>query len=221
VAEDDKKFDARGAVNKGVATGQRGLSIMENITSWMVNVSYLMPGAGGRKMRGNISQVRGVQYEAYEGLEMPGRVDRVVKAAAPGVGGPATNTAVGGYASAPTAIAPAPTATLIHHDAPTVLAQAGTARPGWSVTPYIDPGQSLVVQLLVSPLRAPRSQHYAFRILSRTAEEENAPPVIEHGTVALKGVGIGRRILSTVLFLLSLALLGLLAWYLAVQFGLL
>jgi hypothetical protein len=76
------------------------------------------------------------------------------------------------------------------------------------------------VQLFVSPLRAPRTQHYAFRVLSRTAEDEAAQPVIEHGTIALKGVGLARRVLSTVLFVLSVALLALLAWYLLLTFGL-
>lgn len=222
--EEQKKLSAKAAVDAGVAKGQRGLSIMENITAWFVNVSYLMPGSGGRKLRGQVSQARSVQYDAYEGLEMPGRVERVVKAAAP----PPTitgssGTTLGGYASAPvgTATATAGSTTAQYTGAPTALAQAGNARPGWSVTPYVEPGQSLVVQLLVSPLRAPRTQHYAFRVLSRTAEEEAAQPVIEHGTVALQGLGVGRRILSTVLFLLSLALLGLLAWYLLLNFGLL
>ncbi len=225
-AEEQKKLTAKGAIDKGVATGQRGLSIMENITAWLVNVSYLMPGSGGRKLRGNVSQVRSAQYDAYEGLEMPGRVERVVKAAAPPAVTGSSSTALGGYAAAPSGVAtaglaPGGAAATAYTGAPTTLAQAGSARPGWSVTPYIDPGQSLVVQLLVSPMRAPRTQHYAFRVLSRTAEDEAAAPVIEHGTVALKGVGLGRRLLSTVLFLLSVALLALLAWYLLLNFGLL
>ena len=216
------KLNPKAAVDKGVAAGQRGLSVMENITAWLSNVSYLMPGTGGRKMRGGISQVRGVQYDAYEGLEMPGRVERVVKAAAPPPVTGSSGTTLGGYAAAPTATMAAGTAQAAPAQltgAPTTLAQAGAARPGWSVTPYIDPGQSLVVQLLVSPLRAPRTQHYAFRVLSRTAEDDTAQPVIEHGTVALKGVGLGRRVLATVLFLLTVALLGLLAWYLLLNFG--
>lgn len=223
--EEQKKLNPKAALDKGVQTGQRGLSVVENFTAWLVNLSYLMPGSGGRKLRGNVSQVRSVQYDAHEGLEMPSRVESVVKAAAQPKFVSSTGPAVGGYASAPTAVATAATAgnaaTASYTSAPTTLAQAGSARPGWSVTPYIDPGHSLVVQLLVSPVRAPRSQHYAFRVLSRTAEDENAAPVIEHGTVALKGVGAGRRVLSTVLFLLSVTLLALLAWYLLQTFGLL
>ncbi|MCC7360148.1 MAG: VWA domain-containing protein [Anaerolineales bacterium] len=222
-AAGNDKLNPKAAVDKGVAAGQRGLSVMENITAWLSNVSYLMPGTGGRKMRGSISQVRGAQYEAYEGLEMPGRVERVVKAAAPPPVTGSSGTTLGGYAAAPTATmaagAPPAAAQAQLTGAPTTLAQAGAARPGWSVTPYVEPGQSLVVQLLVSPLRAPRTQHYAFRVLARTAEDDAAQPVVEHGTVALRGVGLGRRVLTVVLFLLTVALLGLLAWYLLLNFG--
>lgn len=223
-AEEQKKLNPKAALDKSVQTGQRGLSVVENFTAWLVNLSYLMPGSGGRKLRGNVSQVRSVQYDAHEGLEMPSRVESVVKAAAQPKFISSSGTTVGGYTAAPTAVATAgaaPAAGTQYSTGPTTLAQAGSARPGWSVTPYIEPGQSLVIQLLVSPVRAPRSQHYAFRVLSRTAEDENAAPVVEHGTVALKGVGAGRRVLSTVLFLLSVTLLALLAWYLLQTFGLL
>jgi hypothetical protein len=99
------------------------------------------------------------------------------------------------------------------------LAAAGKAHPGWSVTPPIEPGSTLAVQLLVSPARRPKTQHYTFRVLSRTAEDDSATPLIEHGTVALRGLPFGRTLLSVVLLLVSLGLLALLIWHVLVTFG--
>jgi hypothetical protein len=175
-----------------------------------------------------------VQYDVHEGLEMPGRVERVVKAATPV--NPMTphsiapanvaqqQAAAAAHGGAPangnghaTAALPAPQRTAVSGQ-PTTLASAGTGRPGWSVTPYLEPGQSLVVQLLVSPVRRPRSQHYAYRVLSRTAESESAEPLVEHGTVALRGLGVFRQLWTLLLMLASLGLLVALVWYLLVVF---
>jgi VWFA-related protein len=221
---------ARDKVYAGVRQGQRAVGVMENITSWLMNVAYLLPGRGGQQLRSQVSQSRSVQYDAHEALEKPGRIERVVKSATPTVPGggphsaPANQPARAGTASgnghAAAATLPAPGGTLTAGAGQsTVLASAGAQRPGWSVTPYVEPGQSLVVQLLVSPTRAPRSQHYAFRVLSRTAEAEGGEPLVEHGTVALRGLPILRRAWTLLLLVLSAALLALLVWYLLVVFG--
>ena len=220
----------KAAVDAGVRKGQQGLSVVENITAWLMNVAYLIPGVGGQRLRSQVSQARTVQYDVHEGLEMPGRAERVVKSAATvPVGGSSVHSPVG----TATATTPAGAATGNGHSAaalppaqraamsgqPTALASAGAGRAGWSVTPYIDPGQSLVVQLLVSPVKRPRSQHYAFRVLSRTAEAEGAEPLVEHGTVALRGLSAARGAWTLLLLLISLTLLVLLVWYLLVVFG--
>jgi VWFA-related protein len=230
-----QRVNPKAAVDAGVAKGQRGLSVVENITAWMMNVAYLIPGVGGQRLRSQVSQARTVQYDVHEGLEMPGRVERVVKAATPvnpmevhGVGpvnvaqqqaahaAAAQGGAANGNGHGAPALA-APQRTVVSGQ-PTALASAGSGRPGWSVTPYLEPGQSLVVQLMVTPVKRPRSQHYAFRVLSRTAEAENAEPIVEHGTVALRGLGVFRQIWTLLLMVISLGLLALLVWYLLVVF---
>jgi hypothetical protein len=223
----------KAAVDAGVRKGQQGLSVVENITSWLMNVAYLIPGMGGQRLRSQVSQARTVQYDVHEGLEMPGRAERVVKSAAAvpiSGGGPhspvqqtavATQTAGAANGNGHSAAAVPPAQRAAVSGQPTALAAAGAGRAGWSVTPYIEPGQSLVVQLLVSPVKRPRSQHYAFRVLSRSAEAEGAEPLVEHGTVALRGLSAARGVWTLLLLLISLTLLALLAWYLLVVFGVL
>jgi VWFA-related protein len=224
-AEADGRRNPKAALNAGIEKGQRSLSVAENISVWLMNLSYLVPGAAGRQLRGQVSQSRTLQYDVHEGLEMPGRVERMVKAATPGTvqglsHGPApANVAAGSGSAAATAALPAPGASAGAGAAPTALAAAGKAHPGWSVTPYIEPGSTLAVQLLVSPARRPKTQHYSFRVLSRTAEDDSATPLIEHGTVALRGLPFGRTLLSVVLLLVSLGLLALLIWHVLVSFG--
>ncbi|MEP7357144.1 MAG: hypothetical protein ABI847_07880, partial [Anaerolineales bacterium] len=101
----------------------------------------------------------------------------------------------------------------------TVAAPARAARSGWSLTPPVDAGGSLTVQLLVRPTRSPKSQHYAFQVLSRSVDGAEETPVVEHGSVALRAAPLLRRVLGWVLFALSALLLALLAWYLLTAFG--
>jgi VWFA-related protein len=217
--------NAKETLNAGIEKGQRGLSVVENLSVWLMNLSYLMPGAAGRNIRARVSQSRTVQYDVHEGFEMPGRVDRMVKAATPGTvqglsHGPAPANVAAARAGGGAAVASVPSTGLAAagQGAPTALAQAGSAHPGWSVTPYIEPGSSLTVQLLVSPARPPRTQHYAFRVLSRTAEDEAATPLIEHGSVPLRGLPWTRRAVSLALMVVVLGLLAVVVWYVLVSF---
>lgn len=206
--------------NEAVATVNTG-SVISN---WIVTVSYLLPGSLGESLRESTAGMRSTQYQVRNVVDEPGRYQRMVAAAAPpristnpnaplntGNQLPATWSKTGASTSGGNG------ATALQ----TIVAQPRpAARSGWSLTPPVDGGGSLTVQLKVRPARFPRSQHYDFQVLSRSVDGNEATPIVEHGSVALRGGPIFRRILSWVLLALAAILFVLLVWYLLTTFGL-
>jgi VWFA-related protein len=205
--------------NKAVATVNTG-SVLSN---WIVTVSYLLPGTLGETLRESTAGMRATQYEVRNVVDAPGRYQRMVTAAAPpristnpnmplNTGNqlpttwtkPTTNGGNGATAAATVA----------------VVQPRPVARSGWSLTPPVNAGDSLLVTLKVRPGRFPKSQHYDFKVLSRSVDGNENTPIIDHGSVALRGGPVVRRILSWLLLLVTAALLALLVWYLLTTFHL-
>jgi VWFA-related protein len=180
------------------------------VGTWLMDLSRLLPGSAGRSARQASAQVGRVQQNVRTVSEQPGRAQRAVGRVVPmkAMGQPAASTSAAAPARTETAVIAGPAAE-----------PARKAAAGWSLTPFVEPDQSLTVELLVSPARTPRSQHYPFRLLSRTAEDSQAAPVIEHASVALAGVPLLRRLLPPMFLLMSLALAATLIWYVLSAFG--
>ncbi|MBA3532446.1 MAG: VWA domain-containing protein [Ardenticatenales bacterium] len=53
----------------------------------------------------------------------------------------------------------------------------------WTQTPRVEPGQTLVVDLFVEPLKTNATNAYTFQIISRSLEHEGAPLIIEQANV--------------------------------------
>jgi hypothetical protein len=207
--------------NKAVATVNTG-SVISN---WIVTVSYLLPGTLGETLRESTAGMRSTQYEVRNVVDAPGRYQRMVAAAAP----PRISTSPQGpmntgnqlpatWSKTPAASGNGNGATATQTAA--VAQPKPVARSGWSLTPPIDAGSSLAVTLKVRPGRFPRSQHYDFKVLSRSVDSNESTPVTDFGSVALRGGPIFRRILSWVLLLATAALVAGLAWYLLLTFNL-
>jgi VWFA-related protein len=204
--------------NKAVATVNTG-SVISN---WIVTVSYLLPGSLGASLRESTAGMRSTQYEVRNVVDAPGRYQRMVAAAAPPRISTSPNMPANTGNQLPTTWSKSGGAPS-NGAAATVAAVAQpkpVARSGWSLTPPIDAGDSLTVTLKVRPARFPRSQHYDFKVLSRSVDGNESVPVIDHGSVALRGGPVFRRILSWVLLAVAVALLALLAWYLLTTFNL-
>ena len=203
---------------KAVATVNTG-SVLSN---WIVTVSYLLPGTLGETLRESTAGMRSTQYAVRNVVDTPGRYQRMVAAAAP----PRISTSpvpLNTGNQLPATWSKTGTSTPSNGAAATQAAVAQpkpVARSGWSLTPPIDGGDTLTVTLKVRPARFPRSRHYDFKVLSRSVDGNESTPVIDHGSVALRGGSILRRILSWVLLALAVTLLALLAWYLLTTFHL-
>lgn len=67
--------------------------------------------------------------------------------------------------------------------------------PAYSETPYVRPGETLAIDLVVKTTFADRPRQASFRILSRSVEQEEAPFVVENGLVRIGGGIWGHRYL--------------------------
>ncbi len=66
----------------------------------------------------------------------------------------------------------------------------------WVQTPSVEPGETLVVDLLVDPIIRPRqAQQYPITVISQSVEQEDAPLVIGEGNVQIEVVSWFHRLL--------------------------
>lgn len=216
---------AKGAWTKASEVERKAVNTVDyssTFSTWFVTISYLLPGGLGDSLRNSMSGLFNTQYAVRNAVDTPGRYQRMVTASAPppmagnpnaplntGNQLPATYSRTGNGATTQTATTQAAVAP----------AKPVVARTGWSLTPPIDAGDSLTVQLKVRPARFPKSQHYGFLVLSRSVDGNEDVPITDHGSVALRGGPILRRILSWVLLGVTAILLALFAWYLLTTVG--
>ena len=65
----------------------------------------------------------------------------------------------------------------------------------------------------VRPARTPKSQHYAFQVLSRSIDGAEDNPVVDHGSVALRAAPLLGRVLGWALLAVTAVLLAAFVWY--------
>jgi hypothetical protein len=74
----------------------------------------------------------------------------------------------------------------------------------WALTPYVEPGEKLSLQLCAKPLKSTRTQTYGVRILSRLVDVPDLAPVSEAGNITVAGLSGLQRLQP---FLLALTML--------------
>jgi hypothetical protein len=86
---------------------------------------------------------------------------------------------------------------------------AHISEPGWAQTPYVQPGESLELELTVAATRTSKARQYPFAVISRAVEQEAAPLVSEEGSIQIRGIPWILRILPY-LAILALAIVAVL-----------
>ena len=83
------------------------------------------------------------------------------------------------------------------------------AVPGlnWALTPMVEPGHTLGLDLLIQPARSARAQQYPFKVISKLLFHEDVPPVVEQGNIQIRRPGWFSRIAPVLIFLLVAAAL--------------
>ena len=120
-----------------------------------------------------------VQYKAYQMERASGQVGALRP---------------GERAAGPATLAAAAPETTVAPSAPSQTLPATMSLNAWSPTPFVEPDQTLALELTIDParVRAPQPIEVPFQVMSRSLDQENAPWVAENGIITVAHTGLGR-----------------------------
>ena len=86
-------------------------------------------------------------------------------------------------------------------------------RRTWAETSVVAPGEALVIDLILSPLRAFAGGRHTFTVVSRMKDLPGTEPVVAEGSLEMAGKSWLRRLGPSLVVLLAAATLLALAWW--------
>jgi hypothetical protein len=183
-----KSGGARQKANAVIQTGGAVAGLLSMVGS-------LLPRSVGIPLQQKASEMRRVQAQASYAQQVPNQVAWLKSSAARAV--------PGAPAAKPAEAAPPP--------------EPSTSGPEftWAQTPYVPPGESLAVELLVRSALPAHNQEYAYQVLSRSADQAAAALVAAEGRVRIRGGFWARRFLPYLLIGATTVVLLLLVYWLA------
>lgn len=161
------------------------------IADLLMTIGSILPSSLGGRLMTTGSNMRQAQYTAHRVQSAGGQL-RDSTAAVSGSAAPARPAAMS---------APSPSITT-------------STVPGVWQTPPVEPGEALTLNLLIDPGRPTQTMNYTFRVSSQAIDDANAAPVIESGSLEVKGISLFRLYLPffvlagvTILVIVVVALL--------------
>jgi hypothetical protein len=180
----------------------KGLPLASLVADLLMGVGYILPGSAGQSLMGAASRIRYGQAVTDRAGKVAGRVAAVAGSTAK-TGQQIASAAGGGSAGAAPAAYP-PTAQG-------VAPASGTAVTWWQ-TPFLEPGESVELGMVITPTGSSGARMADFRIVSRAAEPDDTPVVINEATVRIGGPsGLGRWIPYISVIFLAIVAVALLA----------
>ena len=76
---------------------------------------------------------------------------------------------------------------------------------GWVQTDFVDPGESISIDLVITPSQRDKSKDCTFEITSKSIEQEHLKPVIEQGKIHISAIPLIQRTILP--FLISVLLI--------------
>jgi hypothetical protein len=179
----------------------KALTAAGAIAELLSTIGMILPSSMGAPLFQKASQLRQGQIRARRVEQLPDRMTWLKPGAAK-------------QAQAQDVAAPSPAAAQqpVVSSAGRVI-QADGLR--WVQTPFIQPGETLAVDLLIKAMTSGKSQHRLFQVFSSSVEQENAPLVVEEGSVQIGGGFWTRRVLPYLLIAAAAITILLLAFWLA------
>jgi hypothetical protein len=168
------------------------------VASLLTALGALLPRSIGAPLLQKASEIRRVQAKASYAQQVPTQMAWIKSSAQRAVPAAGSRPPVAGGQQ------PAP-----------VASGDGYA---WARTPIVQPGEILAAELLIRSLASStaatdRNQQYAYRVVSRSAEQEGAPLVVQEGSIRIRGGFWARRFLpSALVVVMTIALLLLVYW---------
>ena len=181
-----KTGGARQKANAVIQTGGAVAGLLSMVGS-------LLPRSVGIPLQQKASEMRRVQAQASYAQQVPTQVAWLKSSASRAVPGVP--------AAKPADVAPPP--------------EPPPSGPQfvWAQTPYVQPGESLAVELFVRSALPTSNQEYTYEVISRSADQEAAPLVAKESSIRIKGGFWARRFLPYVLIgAIAVALLILVYW---------
>jgi hypothetical protein len=176
----------------GTATS-KALGIGGLVASLFTTLGYLLPGSAGRYLLTTASELRMGQVQVSRARQATDQVSSLKRTASRVPQAAASP----GIPSAPRAASPV----------------VQSAAVPWVQTPFVQPGETLAVDLIIRANRAGRGRPYPFSVISRSIEQENTPLVVTEGSTPLGGGFWTRRFMPyTVIFAAAIALVGVAFW---------
>jgi hypothetical protein len=180
----------------------KGPPLASLVADLLMGVGYILPGSAGQSLMGAASRIRYGQAVTDRAGKVAGRVGAVA-------GSTAQTSQQIGSAMGGGSAKPGPAAGP--------LATQGVAMPSgpvvtWWQTPFLEPGQALELGMVVTPTGSSGAKVASFKIVSRSAESDDAPAVANEATIRIGGPsGLGRWIPYISVVFLAVVALALLA----------
>lgn len=187
----------------GVDTVKRarsgGMRAGSTVAGILDSLGTLLPRSVGTPLLRAAAQIRRGQGKVRGVERLPGRAAQLKSRVVPG---------------RPSA-RPQPVPTTRQEPIPPAIASA-TIKPGWVETPFVEPGETLAIDLLIDPANPYRTQAYPLVVKSRSLEQRESSWVVEESDVKIVEPTFLQRyspflvtaIIAAAVLLLALALIG-------------
>ena len=170
----------------------KALAAGSTIGNFLSEIGYMLPGSLGRRLSSTGGSLRSAQNTADRAERLANRVPKGkadAAATAAAVASSTSDTAAATATPTPaidsTRQAPAEVATRA---APVLPALPANLTPGAYQTPFVEPGEMLTLNLIIRPDRPYQTQHYTFRVSSRSIEQAGLKPLVENANIEVAGV---------------------------------
>jgi hypothetical protein len=202
VVEVDKPTPTRSRVDLGRVKQTAGLANRLNDVASSVSASLgaLLPGSAGARFRDMSKQMRKTRSDASRSVRVPKvKLDRAQNIRSRLTGAMPTTSRRRGQVSPAKEKALPPTAQP-ERRITSVAQVAHSIVEHWAQTPCVEPGEVLTVDLLIDPVRPHQTQRCSFKVISRAAEQKDAPLVMEDGSIQIAGISWFRLYLPALIF---------------------
>jgi hypothetical protein len=190
------------AVASYTAPEPKGPPLASLVADLLMGLGYILPGSAGTTLMSAAGRIRYGQAVTDRAGKVAGRIGAVAGSTAQT--SQQIVSAAGGNPARP-----APAANP--------LTAPGSAAPGgpvvtWWQTPFLEPGAALELGVMATPTGSSGARVAGFKVLSRSAEYDDAPLVINEATIRIDGPsGFGRWIPYIFVVFLAIVALALLA----------
>jgi hypothetical protein len=154
------------------------------IASILLTIGNLLPSSMGSGAYSAGSKMRQAQIKTTQANRLTSEVGKVSKGPKPETSKERVVTPETGSTQQMPDVRAQPSVSQSTTTAP----QQTVVRENWVQTPYITPGETLALDLLVKPRNPRQSQHYTFKVISRNIEQEETEEKIELSNIDFKGI---------------------------------